>query len=211
MPVPPRLPDPATAEPPPQDEPVASVQPGEPPPARPSDNRRSLVIGIAIGVVAVLVVGAVIALVSALGESDGSDGSIGTEAGSESPTADTADAAPTTAASGPLLAASDSAVSETAEIVDIDVESGVYLVDYETTGYTEELPGVHVHFYWNDIYEVQAGEGPSARQWFVWGGPRPFDGYSTADRPDGATQMCIVVANPDHTIRAGTGNCFDLP
>jgi hypothetical protein len=68
-----------------------------------------------------------------------------------------------------------------------------------------------VHFYWDTIYEVQAGVGPTEKEWFVWGGPRPFDGYRVSDRPDTATAMCSVVANPDHTIKLGTGNCVDLP
>jgi hypothetical protein len=80
-----------------------------------------------------------------------------------------------------------------------------------TVGYLEILPGDHVHFYWDTIYEIQAGVGPTEKEWFVWGGPRPFDGYRVSDRPDTATAMCSVVANPDHTIKLGTGNCVDLP
>jgi hypothetical protein len=48
----------------------------------------------------------------------------------------------------------------------------------------------------------------------LYGGPSPFTGYSFADRPfgpDGAEQMCILVANPDHSVRLGTGNCVKLP
>lgn len=32
-----------------------------------------------------------------------------------------------------------------------------------------------------------------------------------ADRPDGATQMCALVTNPDHSVVAGSGTCVDLP
>jgi hypothetical protein len=100
---------------------------------------------------------------------------------------------------------------EIVEILGIDLKSGRYLVEYETTGYTERLPGLHVHFYWNNIYEEQAGVGPIEADWFVWGGPRPFDGYTVSERPSGVTAMCSVVANPDHTIKLGTGNCHALP
>jgi len=31
------------------------------------------------------------------------------------------------------------------------------------------------------------------------------------DRPGDATQMCILVANPDHSVQLNTGNCFELP
>ena len=103
------------------------------------------------------------------------------------------------------------ALPETVEILSIELEGGRYLVDYETTGYTEQLPGMHVHFYWNTIYEEEAGAGPNAAEWFVWGGPRPFTGYTASERPAGATEMCAVVANPDHTIKLGTGNCIVLP
>ena len=61
------------------------------------------------------------------------------------------------------------------------------------------------------MLEVEAGAGPDAGTWFVWGGPRPFDGYTVAERPTGATAMCAGVANEDHTIKLGTGNCVDPP
>lgn len=51
------------------------------------------------------------------------------------------------------------------------------------------------------------GSGP----WFVYGGPSPFTGYGAADRPLGATRLCVLVANPDHSIILGSGNCVDLP
>jgi hypothetical protein len=100
---------------------------------------------------------------------------------------------------------------ETVEIISIKVESGRYIVAYRTRGYFEALPGEHVHFYWNTLDEDQAGVGPTQADWFVWGGPRPFDGYRLISRPIAADAMCSVVANPDHTIKLGTGNCVDLP
>jgi hypothetical protein len=45
----------------------------------------------------------------------------------------------------------------------------------------------------------------------MFGGPTPFTGYATSDRPDGATQMCVLVANPDHSIIPDSGSCIDLP
>jgi hypothetical protein len=48
-------------------------------------------------------------------------------------------------------------------------------------------------------------------EWYVYGGPIPFKGWKVSDRPAKATQLCILVANSDHTVVQGTGNCVDLP
>ncbi|HEY3475959.1 MAG TPA: protein kinase [Anaerolineales bacterium] len=85
-----------------------------------------------------------------------------------------------------------------------------YVVEYETFGYTEVLPGQHIHFFFDTIPVEQAGS-PGPGNWYLYGGPRPFDKYRVSDRPEGATQMCALVANPNHTIIPETGNCFDLP
>ncbi|GIK75069.1 MAG: hypothetical protein BroJett021_40570 [Chloroflexota bacterium] len=72
------------------------------------------------------------------------------------------------------------------------------------------MPGDHVHFFFDTVPPEQAGmlgSGP----WFVYGGPSPFTGYGAADRPLGATRLCVLVANPDHSIILGSGNCVDLP
>jgi len=85
-----------------------------------------------------------------------------------------------------------------------------YVVEYETFGYTEVLPGQHIHFFFDTVPVEEAGS-PGPGNWFVYGGPRPFDRYHVSDRPGGAVQMCALVANPNHTIIPETGNCFDLP
>lgn len=92
----------------------------------------------------------------------------------------------------------------------ITIEGGYYIVEYETFGYTEALPGVHIHFYFNNITAENAGSGGTG-PWYLWGGPRPFDGYAVGDRPAEATQMCALQANANHTINLDTGNCVDLP
>jgi hypothetical protein len=89
-------------------------------------------------------------------------------------------------------------------------QKGHYVVDYETFGYTEQLPGMHVHFFFNTVTPENAGV-PGAGPWYLYGGPRPFRGYTVNDRPAGATQMCALVANPDHSVQPDTGNCVDLP
>jgi len=89
-------------------------------------------------------------------------------------------------------------------------DSGQYVVDYETFGYTEVLPGMHVHFYFNTVPHEQAGN-PGSGPWILYGGPRPFTGYRESDRPAQASQMCALVANNNHSVIAGSGNCFQLP
>ncbi len=95
-------------------------------------------------------------------------------------------------------------------ISDIREEGGVFIVNYTTTGFTEQLPGLHIHFFFDTVAPENAGL-PASGPWFVWGGPRPFDGYRVSDRPSAAQQMCALVANPDHTVQLGTGNCAYLP
>ncbi len=97
-----------------------------------------------------------------------------------------------------------------AQIDGIRLEGNRYIVDYETFGYTEALPGMHVHFFFNTVPPDQAGL-PGSGPWYVWGGPRPFNGYSVSDKPAGATQMCALAANPNHSVVANSGNCVDLP
>lgn len=89
-------------------------------------------------------------------------------------------------------------------------DQGRYVVDYETFEFTEKLPGMHVHFFFNTVPPEQAGV-PGSGPWILYGGPRPFKGYKVSDRPQAATQMCILVANPDHSVHANSGNCYDLP
>jgi serine/threonine protein kinase len=89
-------------------------------------------------------------------------------------------------------------------------DNNQYVVDYETFGYTEKLPGQHVHFFFNSVPPEQAGM-PGSGPWKLYGGPRPFTEYKVSNRPANATQMCALVANPNHSVIAESGNCVDLP
>lgn len=89
-------------------------------------------------------------------------------------------------------------------------EQGRYVVAYETFEYTEVLPGMHVHFFFDTVPPEQAGV-PGSGPWILYGGPRPFTGYRVSDRPPGANQMCALVANADHSIHLNSGNCVALP
>jgi hypothetical protein len=99
---------------------------------------------------------------------------------------------------------------ESVRIDNITIQNSRYVVDYETFGFTEALPGTNIHFFFNTVPPDQAGV-PGKGPWVFFGGPRPFKGYAVANRPQGATQMCALVANADHTVQPQSGNCFNLP
>ena len=101
-------------------------------------------------------------------------------------------------------------VAPSLKITGISEENGRYLINFLASGYTPALPGMHVHFFFNTVAPENAGV-PGGGPWKLYGGPSPFTEYSVSDRPDGASQMCILVANSDHSIQLGTGNCVNLP
>jgi predicted Ser/Thr protein kinase len=96
------------------------------------------------------------------------------------------------------------------QITGISEANGRYNINFQTFGYTPALPGMHVHFFFNTVAPENAGV-PGSGPWKLYGGPSPFTEYTVNDRPNGATQMCSLVANPDHSIQLGTGNCVNLP
>ncbi len=97
-----------------------------------------------------------------------------------------------------------------AQIVGITTSNGRYVVDYEVAGYDPVLPGRHLHFFFDTVPPTEAGV-PGSGPWIIYAGPVPFTGWRVSDRPAGATQMCILVANSNHSVVQGTGNCVDLP
>lgn len=96
------------------------------------------------------------------------------------------------------------------EITSISIEGDHYRVEYETTGFIESPTGKHIHFFYNNIKPEDAG-APGPGPWMKMVGPRPFTGAKLADRPPDATQICALVAYPDHHTIPGSGNCVDLP
>ena len=97
-----------------------------------------------------------------------------------------------------------------AEITDIYLEGVSYIVEFATFGFQPKVPGQHVHFFFNTVPPKYAGV-PSKEGWVMYGGPSPFSEYTRRHKPANATQMCILVANPDHTVQLNSGNCYDLP
>jgi len=96
------------------------------------------------------------------------------------------------------------------QITNITLNGNQYVVEYETYGFTEQLPGMHIHFFFNTVTPEQAGV-PGSGPWILYGGPRPFTKYSVGDKPSAATQMCVLVANANHSVILESGNCFNLP
>lgn len=93
---------------------------------------------------------------------------------------------------------------------DITLDGSTYLVEFTTYQFEAQLPGPHVHFFFDTVLPDQAGV-PGAGPWFVYGGGSPFTGYGIADRPAGAERLCVLAANPDHSVQPDSGNCVDLP
>lgn len=88
-----------------------------------------------------------------------------------------------------------------------------FVVAYDTLNFTPVLPGVHLHFFFDTVSPENAGM-PGSGPWKIYGGTSPFTEYHFSERPfgpDGAERICVLVANPDHTVRLGTGNCVKLP
>jgi molecular chaperone DnaK len=75
---------------------------------------------------------------------------------------------------------------------------------------TSQFARPHVHFFVNTVAPEQAGV-PGGGPWKLYAGPAPYDGFTAADIPGGATEICVLIANADHSVRQDTGNCFALP
>jgi serine/threonine protein kinase len=97
------------------------------------------------------------------------------------------------------------------EITGITIDGeGRYVVEYVTRGFAPQLPGTHIHFFFNNVSPDQVGmDGGGNRR--MHGGSSPFTGYLTTDRPAEASEMCALVANPNHSVIPESGNCVPLP
>jgi len=97
------------------------------------------------------------------------------------------------------------------EITSINVDSqDKYVVEYSVSGFDQNLPGTHIHFFFDTVKPEEVGMSGGGNR-LMYGGPSPFTGYGTADKPTGATRLCALIAQPDHTVLLDSGNCFPLP
>jgi hypothetical protein len=95
-------------------------------------------------------------------------------------------------------------------IVSITQDGEFYVVNYETLAFVESMSNRHIHFFF-DTTSVENAGVPGQGPYLMYAGPRPFREVSVYDVPPDATQICALVANPDHTIIPDSGNCFNLP
>jgi hypothetical protein len=97
-------------------------------------------------------------------------------------------------------------------ITGIRVEGDRYVVDYEVYNFPE-APSLHVHMFFSTVPPEQAGSPGSGPWKLTYGayGDSPFTQYGPANRPASATQLCALVANPNHTVNLNSGTCIDLP
>ena len=97
-------------------------------------------------------------------------------------------------------------------ITGIRLENNMYVVDYEVNNEPPDS-NLHVHMFFNSVSPDQAG-APGAGPWkltYRSYGNSPFVQYGVSNRPANATQMCALIANPNHSVQPGSGNCVDLP
>lgn len=92
-----------------------------------------------------------------------------------------------------------------------------YVVDFMVSGFEPHIgccgdDSHHLHFYFDSIEAENAGtNGPSPESWEMYDGASPFTAYGQSQRPPGATQLCVLVADTEHAVEVGTGNCHELP
>ena len=97
-------------------------------------------------------------------------------------------------------------------ITGITVQGNAYAVAFQAFHFTPDIPGArHIHFFWDTVPPTQAGIPAKSTNWILYDGSSPFLKYKVADRPAKATQMCVLVANHDHSVVQDTGNCWPLP
>ncbi|MBL8050725.1 MAG: serine/threonine protein kinase [Anaerolineales bacterium] len=116
------------------------------------------------------------------------------------PPTETATPEPTATPTGPYVV-----------ITSITLENNLYVVNYEVGNFGDQ--NFHVHMFFDTVPPENAGSpanGPWKLTWGSYGNP-PFTQYGPANKPANATQMCALVANPNHSVILNTGNCFDLP
>ena len=101
-----------------------------------------------------------------------------------------------------------------ATITDIVIADGRYAVSYSTNFsplISSDPSSTHLHFFFDTVRVAEAGV-PGGGPWILYDTPAPFTGYGPADRPSGATQMCVTAANHAHeVVDVSLFHCMDLP
>jgi hypothetical protein len=173
-------------------------------------------------VAAAVVLVAIVAFLFVIGGDDDDAATGGTTATREEATTTTEAATTTTAA--PTTTTTSIPPGPFVEVTGVTIEGDTYAIAYVAHEFTPQFDtGLHVHFFWNTFPPETAGRnGTPPGQWLAWRDPSPaIDPTFRLDaRPEGATGICALVANPAHEIAdidndgefdADTGTCADLP
>jgi len=195
---PPATPPPATPDGP---APAATPPPGSP---KGSSVPTKVLIPVAAAIVAI-----VVGLVLVLGGDD------------DDPT-ETVDTTTTTSIADDTTGDCQSSSGRCVTIDSLTEDSDGFVAEYTTIGYEPLIEGDdtdhHIHFFFNTVSLAQAGH-PGLGPWVIWdvdadGNKLVHDaeGLRPSDAPDGAEQLCAVVADHDHSLDDDPQpSCVDLP
>jgi actin-like ATPase involved in cell morphogenesis len=205
---------PAVAAPPPAAPPTAPPTPpagaeprGGPPGEEPP--RRSKALLPLLAIVLVAVVAGLVVLLS--GDDDPND-EAGTTTTTVGDTSSSTDGAPTCASSSGRCAVID----------DLTADGDEFVVTYSTLGFEPLIDGDdtdhHLHFFFDNVPVEEAGT-PGEGPWTIWDldpeGNKVFrstDLLPNDDFPTDATELCVVVANHDHSLDDDPQpSCAELP
>jgi len=82
---------------------------------------------------------------------------------------------------------------------------------YEWSGFTPAASGGnHFHFYGNTLAAFGAGAPADADNWVVWDDDTLRVATNAAASFSGASELCVLVGNADHTVVANSGNCVPI-
>ena len=218
---PPTDPPPATTDPPPATtEPVlasapAPPMPPPPPPMTPTRRGPQLPVPVVLGAAAVVALLLVLLGFRLLG-SDDDNGSESAQTTITEPVGATT--TPTTAPVTTLLSGPPPGVQFYASIDSIALNGKMLVVTYRAFGFEPRLSGSnkHLHFFFDTVSPANAGS-PGTGPWQIFPttegslGESPFTLLTVDNVPPGARQLCVLVANSNHSVIAKTGNCAPLP
>jgi cell division ATPase FtsA len=194
-------------------------------------SRTPVLVGAIAAVVAVI---AAVVLLSGGGDGDGDGQEVATEdttttvGDSESePTTTAAPASSVTTLADGVEPCPDVALGACITELRIDGDQllASYHVNFEPTldPSPAELPeeSHHMHFFFDTVAPEDAGtQSANPGEWRIWATPSPFGGepqnngdpgFVLADIPEAATGLCVLVAERDHSVLIGSGNCARLP
>jgi molecular chaperone DnaK len=192
--------------PPPPGTPPAEIDGGD---RGPAGRRTALLVGVPL-VALVVVAGLVLALTG--GGDDGPAETATTDADGV-----TTSVAPEATSAGPPEVAV-GASGRGVRIDSIDIDDARYRVGYRTAGFepliADDPDEHHLHLFFDTVEPELAGTNtgrPDVGPWVLWDDPAVFDQYGPADRPEGADQICAMVADYLHRVELDTLSCWALP